>query len=110
VTIGELVNQIDTFNRAWKVAIQRYGSASPISMGLRDRKTDLQLMLLSEFPGESSLELDEAEFEEQQYSIRLDPAVTLPNGSKRGDANHIPSRIANEFMTSPTALKEQSDY
>lgn len=96
--IGELVNQIDTFNRAWKVAIQRYGSASPISMSLRDRKTDLQLTLLSQFPDEYSLELDEAEFEEQQYSIRLDPAVTLPNGSKRGDANHIPLRIANKFF------------
>lgn len=106
MTLGELVSQIDAFNRAWKVALSRHGSGSSISMALRDRKTDLQLQLLSDFPQESSLHLDTSEFDEPQYSIRLKPAAELPNGSKRMDANHIPVRVIQRFESDNTNENE----
>ena len=98
MTLGEMVYKIDSFNRAWKISVMRFGSDSALSMALRDRKTDLQLKLLSDFPTESSLVSDNNDFEEPQYSISLVPPAKLPHGGLRGDANHIPDRIAERFV------------
>lgn len=100
------LNQIITFNHAWKQARENYSEKSSITNALRNRKSCLQASLLRNFPSRCYLKHDEDNLDgEMLYSIRLIEAVTLPTGLVRKDAEHLPVRLAEELFTAEELQK-----
>lgn len=98
--IIDLVHLISRFNAVWKQTREVWGDTSPFTTVLRERKTQLQLRLLRTHPEAVRLIIDrDIEYEEPLYSVRLQPPVTLASGLMRKDADHIPVRIVEDFMT-----------
>lgn len=105
-SIVDLVYLISRFNAVWKQTREVWGDTSPFTTVLRERKTQLQLRLLRTHPQAVRLVIDrDAEYEEPLYSVRLQAPVTLSDGQVRRDADHIPVRIVEDFMT-PDEIQE----
>lgn len=99
-SIVDLVHLITQFNAVWKQAREAWGDTSPFTTILRERKTQLQLRLLRTHPEAVRLVVDrDGEYEEPLYSVRLQRPVTLSDGQVRRDADHIPVRLVECFMT-----------
>ncbi|WP_420554275.1 hypothetical protein [Neptuniibacter marinus] len=97
----ELLYQITSINRAWKLARDQWGEDSKTALMLRERKSSLQSSLIREYPNQVFLRLDTENTEgESLFSVRLHSEVTLPNGIRRVDAEHLPVRLAEELFTS----------
>ena len=100
MTIDDFVLQIDAFNRCWKIASERHGPDSSFARMLRRQKTNLQVELIRVFPSQVTLveDAESDDYAEAQFSLRLSPPVQLLNGSLRRDANHLPKRLAVEYL------------
>ena len=96
----QLVRSIASFNRVWKHLRER---ESPIAPSLRERKSELQLRLLNQFP--DSVELvkssDNDEHEEPMLTLSLKRPVQLRSGVILHDAMHLPMRIGIEHFIWP---------
>lgn len=100
MTIADFVFQIDTFNRCWKIASERHGPDSSFARMLRSQKTNLQIELIRVFPSKVTLveDAESDDYAEVQLSLRLSPSVQLLNGSLRRDADHLPRRLAVQYL------------
>lgn len=99
-----LVYQITAINRAWKHAREQWGDDSAVALMLRERKSSLQARLIRDCPGAAYLRPDTDNTDgESLYSVRLKLQVQLPNGINRYDAEHMPTRLAEELF-SPAEL------
>ncbi|WP_417228305.1 hypothetical protein [Amphritea sp.] len=95
----QLIYQIASINRAWKLAREQWGAVSNIALMLRERKSSLQSRLIREYPDYIVLRLDTDNLDgEELYSIRLKSEIILPNGVRRIDAEHLPVRLAEELF------------
>lgn len=97
--IPVLVRQIVAFNQAWKQARKRWGAEHAITLALRERKTALQLDLLHHHRHTVFLRRDTEADGEALFSVRLLQSVRLPNGHVRVDAEHLPERLALQFLS-----------
>jgi hypothetical protein len=96
---NELVNRIIRFNHAWKLAKNKYGDGSSITLSLRDQKACLQAQLLREYSG-VYLALDEkAPSDEPLYSVQFENGITIESLGFRTDAEHLPVRIAEKLFS-----------
>ncbi|OKH32431.1 hypothetical protein NIES2101_40705 [Calothrix sp. HK-06] len=95
--LEQLVREIKAFNHAWKATSELFGKDSPLSTSTRDFKSCLQVRLLRSYaPEQVYLVLDtKAEASEPLYGLRL----TKPIGEWK-DADHLPVRIAEQWLTS----------
>lgn len=97
----DLLYQITSINRAWKLARDQWGEGSKTALMLRERKSSLQSRLIREYSDQVFLRLDTENTEgEALYSVRFHSEVILPNGIRRVDAEHLPVRLAEELFTS----------
>ena len=98
-SIEELVGQIVAINHGWKLAIERWGNQSAISLALRQRKSSLQADLLRLWPDQVWLRVDQEAEGRELFSVRLGREVRLPSGVRRQDAEHMPVDVARELLT-----------
>src|SRR5690554_4202475 len=100
MTIEKHARQIIGFNHAWKRQQQLQGAKSPIANLLRLRKSSLQIEMLRRFPSQVYLVVadDNSEETELLYSVRLKNEIKINNIIRR-DVEHIPARIAEEYLT-----------
>lgn len=97
--LDELVKLIIATNHAWKRQRDLLGADSLVARMLQGRKSSLQTQLLTSFPTDTYLKLDEDNQEgEALYSVRLKQPLFL-NKVIRNDAEHLPVRIAEELLT-----------
>jgi len=97
--LDELVKLIIASNHAWKRQRDLWGADSATARMLQGRKSSLQTQLLTSFPTDTYLKLDEDNQEgEALYSVRLRQPLIL-NKVIRNDAEHLPARIAEELLT-----------
>lgn len=101
----ETINKIIRFNRAWKLAKQRYGDNSAISILLRDQKANLQAELLHNYSGVFLLLDESTDSDEPVYSVKLESAIEIESLGFVTNAEHIPVRIA-EALFSKKQLSE----
>ena len=101
----EFVGQIVAINHGWKLAIERWGNQSPISLALRHRKSSLQAELIRLWPDHAWLRLDDEAEGRELFSVRLAHEVRLPSGVRRQDAEHMPVDVARELL-SPVELQK----
>lgn len=95
-----VLNQIISFNHAWKRAQESFTDKSPVTIALRNRKSSLQARLLRSYPDECYLKLDDENVEgEELFSVRLNMPVRLASGLVRNDAEHLPVRLAEELFS-----------
>ena len=94
----ELVGQIVAFNRAWKMAKERWGDDSALAQAARDRKSSLQADLLRAYPDRVELVVhDDPLASETLYSVRLLRPVHVGDRLKT-DAEHMPVRVALQIL------------
>ena len=76
------------------------GDNSPIANLLKFRKSSLQVELLRNFPEQVYLVVadDNSEETELLYSVRLKKEINVNNVIRR-DVEHLPARIAEEYLT-----------
>lgn len=98
-SIPVLVRQIIAFNHSWKQARERWGAEHVVTLALRERKTALQLDLLHHHRHTAFLRRDPTADGEPLFSVRLLRPVRLPNGHVRVDAEHLPERLALQFLS-----------
>ncbi|MFB2769618.1 hypothetical protein ACE1AT_10050 [Pelatocladus sp. BLCC-F211] len=97
-SVEQLVREIVAVNHAWKAIRELFGDDSPLSTSTRDLKTCLQVRLLREHaPEQVYLVKDSVESNqvgEEIYSLQLREKV-----GDRLYAEHLPVRVAKEFLT-----------
>ena len=100
MTIEKQVRQIIAFNHSWKRQKELLGDNSPITNLLKFRKSSLQVELLRNFPEQVYLVVadDNSEETELLYSVRLKKEINVNNVIRR-DVEHLPARIAEEYLT-----------
>ena len=98
--IEKQVRQIIAFNHSWKRQKELLGANSPIANLLKFRKSSLQVELLRNFPEQVYLVVadDNSEETELLYSVRLKKEINVNNVIRR-DVEHLPARIAEEYLT-----------
>ena len=98
ITIKILVDEIVSFNHAWKSATKLFGSDSLSAQSARDLKAALQIRLLRSYPEKVFLELDSDISQEEEgedlYSVRLVDQIC-----NRNNAEHLPVRVAHQLLT-----------
>ncbi len=100
MTIEKQVRQIIAFNHTWKRQKELQGDNSPIANLLKFRKSSLQVELVRNFPNDVYLVVadDNNEDTELLYSVRLRNEINVNNVIRR-DVEHLPARIAEEYLT-----------
>jgi hypothetical protein len=106
MTIEKQVRQIIAFNYTWKRQKELLGDNSPIANLLKLRKSSLQVELLRNFPEQVYLVVadDNSEETELLYSVRLKKEINVNNVIRR-DVEHLPARIAEEYLTEDELTK-----
>jgi hypothetical protein len=106
MTIEKQVKQIIAFNHSWKRQKELLGDNSPIANLLKFRKSSLQVELLRNFPEQVYLVVadDNSEETELLYSVRLKKEINVNNVIRR-DVEHLPARIAEEYLTEDELTK-----
>jgi hypothetical protein len=106
MTIEKQVRQIIAFNHSWKRQKELLGENSPIANLLKFRKSSLQVELLRNFPEQVYLVVadDNSEETELLYSVRLNKEINVNNVIRR-DVDHLPARIAEEYLTEDELTK-----
>lgn len=97
-SVEELIRLSDALNRAWKHLRDRHGSQHPIPALLRLRKAEIQLRLIRAHPDRVRLVPHHEEGDEPLLSVRIEPPAVF-EGRRRGDANHLPLRIAKKLLS-----------
>ncbi len=97
-SVEQLVREIVAVNHAWKAARELFGDDSALSTSTRDLKTCLQVRLLREHaPDQVYLVKDSVESNqvgEEIYSLQLREKI-----GDRLYVEHLPARVAKEFLT-----------
>jgi hypothetical protein len=113
----EIVERIITINRAWKSAQEvRHNettkkSVKSIVRRLQLQKSSWQVTLIRSFPEKIYIKIDnDKEYAEELLSIRLLTPIKLNTGEFKGDAEHLPLRIATDLFTSDELMVLQSNY
>jgi len=96
VNLVELVELITLVNRCWHTMRDRDAN-SAVTAALRDKKTALQVELLTRFPDKVSLVRHDDE-SRALYSLRLSSQIRLSSGEVRSDAMHLPVDLARDYL------------
>ncbi|ACK72259.1 conserved hypothetical protein [Gloeothece citriformis PCC 7424] len=99
--LGQLIQEITAVNRAWKEAQKLFEFSSPLTISLRDLKTDLQIRLLRSYAPQKVYLVEDttAESDEPLYGLLLVEPV-----DQSTNAAHLPVRVAQARL-SPKELE-----
>jgi hypothetical protein len=106
-SIEQLVTEIVAINHAWKEACELFDDRenSPLAQSLRDLKTCKQIRLLRSYAplGKVYLALDDSLSERLRQRLSDEPLYSLhlqePIDTRR-NAEHLPVRVAAEYLSS----------
>jgi hypothetical protein len=99
LSLVAILERIITLNHAWKISRDDFGASNPITLALRQQKSSWQATLIRAYPKQVYLKYDTDGIEDGEalFSVRVNPPITV-NGFLRGDAEHLPERIAQSLF------------